>query len=92
MKPTKGLLHKIEDLFAETPYILRYEKGSFNSGYCILKSNKVVVINKYYSVEGKVNSLINILNELAEDIVVEELSEKNQKLFEQLLDQKKDNV
>ncbi|GAA4845561.1 hypothetical protein [Algivirga pacifica] len=90
MKPTKGLLHKIEDLFAETPYILRYEKGSFNSGYCILKSNKVVVINKYYSVEGKVNSLINILNELAEDIVLEELSEKNQKLFEQLLDQKKD--
>ncbi|MEH0158596.1 hypothetical protein V6R21_31435 [Limibacter armeniacum] len=87
MKPTKNLLNKIEDLFAETDYVLRYEKGSFKSGYCILKSTKVVVVNKYYSVEGKINSLTEILRQLKPDIDVSKLSEKNQSLLEQLLAQ-----
>ena len=32
VKYTKHFLHKLEDLFSETDYQLRYEKGSFNSG------------------------------------------------------------
>lgn len=64
IKYTKNFLDKLENLFAASEYILRYEKGSFKSGYCILKENKVVIINKYFPLEGKINALLDILNEL----------------------------
>ncbi len=64
IKYTKTYLDKIESLFAESDYMLRYEKGNFKSGYCILKDTKVVIVNKYYTLEGKINTLIDILKEL----------------------------
>ncbi|WP_158861443.1 hypothetical protein [Lunatibacter salilacus] len=64
VKYTKTYLEKIELLFSETTYHLRYEKGSFKSGYCILKNNKVIIVNKYFTLEGKINALLDILKEL----------------------------
>jgi hypothetical protein len=64
IKYTKHFLDKLENLFASSEYILRYEKGNFKSGYCVLKENKVVIVNKYFPLEGKINALIDILNEL----------------------------
>jgi len=64
IKYTKPYLEKIENLFAESDYILRYEKGNFKSGYCILNDTNVVIVNKYYTIEGKINTLIDILKEL----------------------------
>ena len=76
---TKHFLNKIEDLYSETEYNLRYERGHFKSGYCILKSQKIAIINKYYSLEGKINSLIEMLKEIEVD--PDKLSPKNKKLF-----------
>ncbi len=67
IKYTKHFLNKLEDVFAESDYILRYEKGQFKSGYCILKETQVVVINKYYSLEGKINCLLDILKQVELD-------------------------
>ncbi len=64
IKYTKAYLDKLENLFAASDYMLRYEKGNFKSGYCILRDNKVVVINKYFPLEGKINALLDILKEL----------------------------
>ena len=64
VKYTKTYLDKIENLFAASEYMLRYEKGNFKSGYCILKEIKVVVVNKYFPIEGKINALVDILKEL----------------------------
>ncbi|SDD10673.1 hypothetical protein SAMN04488104_101510 [Algoriphagus faecimaris] len=61
---TKHFLDKLENLFAASEYILRYEKGNFKSGYCVLNENKIVIVNKYFPLEGKINALIDILNEL----------------------------
>ena len=82
IKYTDHFLNKLEDLFAESDYILRYEKGNFKSGYCILHSTKVIVVNKYYAVEGKVNCLVDILKSI--DIDTAGFSGKNQKLFLEL--------
>jgi len=43
VKYTKSYLEKIESLFAESDYILRYEKGNFKSGYCILNDTSVLI-------------------------------------------------
>lgn len=61
IKYTKHFLDKLENLFAASEYILRYEKGDFKSGYCVLNENKIVIVNKYFPIEGKINALIDIL-------------------------------
>ncbi len=61
---TKSYLDKLENIFASSEYLLRYEKGNFKSGYCILRDNKIVIINKYFTLEGKINALIDILKTL----------------------------
>lgn len=76
---TKHFLNKLEDLFSETDYQLRYEKGSFNSGYCILRDTRVAVINKYYTTEGKINCLIDILKNI--NVETNSLGDKNHKLY-----------
>ena len=82
VKYTKQFLHKLEDLMAETEFALRYERGNFKSGYCILNSKKVAIVNKYFSYEGKINCLVDIIKEI--EIDPERLSEKNQALYLQL--------
>lgn len=79
IKYTKHFLNRLEDIFAESEYILRYEKGNFKSGYCILMDKKIAIVNKYFPLEGKINCLFDILKSI--DLDVSSLSEKNQKLF-----------
>ena len=82
LKYTKHLLGKVEDLFKELDYTIRYAKGNFQSGYCIVEHQNVAVINKFYETEGRINVLIDILDRL--DIKEEALSEKGLKTFKQL--------
>lgn len=82
VKYTKHFLNKLEDVFAESEYMLRYEKGNFKSGYCILNDTKIVIVNKYYTLEGKINCLIEILKEI--DLKTSNLSEKNRKFYAEI--------
>ncbi|MFK7951564.1 MAG: hypothetical protein AB8B73_01860 [Ekhidna sp.] len=72
----------MEDLLSETEYILRYEKGNFQSGYCILNESKVAIVNKFFALEGKVNSLIEIIRAIKIDS--SKLSENNRKLYAEI--------
>jgi hypothetical protein len=81
-KYTPNTLKKLEELFEEARYIIRYEKGNFNSGYCILEERKVVVINKFFNVEGRINALVEILPSIK--VNEEELSGEMLKWYKQL--------
>jgi len=82
IKYTSHFLNKLEDVMSETEYILRYEKGNFQSGYCILNESKVAVVNKFFALEGKVNSLIEILRAIQVDTT--KLSKANKKFYAEL--------
>lgn len=84
LKSTPNNLAKLEKIFEEAKYILRYEKGTFNSGYCILEHKKVVVVNKFLNMEGKINTLMDILP----SITLEEgfLTPESQKMYRQIKD------
>jgi len=82
MKITPHYLHKLEDLFAESDYVLRYEKGNFKSGWCLLKDTKVILVNSFYPLEGKVNSLIEIIRSVPLD--TSKFSDKNKKFYYEL--------
>ena len=76
-------LSRIEKIFEEGKYILRYEKGSFTSGYCVLEERKVVVVNKFLNIEGRINSLMDILPHLYLSDM--DLSEDSMKFYQQIL-------
>lgn len=86
IKYTQPTLEKLEKILDEAGYVLRYEKGTFNSGYCILEHRKVVVVNKFLNVEGRINTLMDILPLL--DVSDIQLSEASSKLYEQLVKEK----
>lgn len=89
IKYTKLFLSKLEDVFSESGYILRYEKGNFKSGYCILMDSKVVIVNKFYPLEGKISCLIDILDEIP--LSSESLSEASRSLIKKLKNSTKEN-
>lgn len=66
---------KIEALLEAFGYKIRYEKGNFQSGYCIVQDKKIAVINKFYDTEAKINALMDIIlsiNEIDEIVLLEE--------------------
>ncbi|MFC6998144.1 hypothetical protein [Rufibacter roseus] len=79
LKYTRPFLNRLEDVFAESEYMLRYEKGTFKSGFCILKDTKVVVVNKYFPLEGRINCLVEILRSI--EIPAETLRPESQALY-----------
>lgn len=87
IKYTKHLLKKIEELFEEVGYTIRYAKGNFNSGYCIVENQKVAVVNKFFETEGRIGVLIDILEQL--DIDATSLTEKSQKTLKQITEKVK---
>ncbi len=57
MKYTQATLTKLEKILEEAEYVVRYERGTFQSGYCLLEDRKVVVLNKFLQIEGRINTL-----------------------------------
>jgi len=90
MRYTTTTLKKLEDVFSELDYSVRYEKGSFQSGYCIVESRKIAVVNKFFDTEARINCLLDILNKLEYD--PELLSEKSRDLVGKWQKQQDDNA
>ncbi|MBS1606794.1 MAG: hypothetical protein JST42_29325 [Bacteroidetes bacterium] len=83
MKFTQSTLDKIERILDEAEYIVRYERGNFQSGYCILEQKKVVVLNKFLQLEGRISTLIDIIPQLR--INPELLSPEVKKIYDDVV-------
>jgi hypothetical protein len=89
MKYTQAILNKIEGIVEESGYIIRYERGSFQSGYCILEDRKVVVLNKFLQMEGKINTLIDLMPQLQIDVAA--LKPESQKMYKEAMSKVQEN-
>lgn len=85
MKYNQATLNKLEKILDEAGYIVRYERGSFQSGYCILEDKKVVVLNKFLTPEGRINTLADIIPAI--DINYDSLTHDSQKLYDEVVSQ-----
>ena len=85
MKYNQSTLNRLENFLEESGYVVRYERGSFQSGYCILEEKKVVVLNKFLNVEGRINTLIDLLPFL--QVTYEMLTVDAQKMFDEVTKQ-----
>ncbi len=83
MRYNQSILNKLEKILSEANYVLRYERGSFQSGYCILEDKKVVVLNKFLNTEGKINTLIDIIPSLK--LTYEFLTVDSQKMYDEIM-------
>src|SRR5579875_3793345 len=83
MKYTQATLNKIEKLIEEAGYIVRYERGTFQSGYCILEQKRVVVLNKFLPLEGRINTLIDLIPQLKMDAGI--LTPESKKVWDDIM-------
>jgi hypothetical protein len=67
----------------ESGYIIRYERGTFQSGWCLLESRKIVVLNKFLSTEGRISTLQDIISQIPIDYDL--LTLESQKLLDSLV-------
>jgi hypothetical protein len=90
IKITANTLKKLEQLFEEARYIIRFEKGTFNSGYCILEDKRVVVVNKFLNLEGRINALSEILPSI--NVIEGDLSTESLKFYKQIMGDYSPNI
>lgn len=83
MKYNPATLKKLENILDECDYVVRYERGSFQSGYCILEEKKVVVLNKFLTTEGRINTLMDLIPLLT--INYEMLTTDSQKMYDEMV-------
>ena len=83
---TNHTLEKLEQLLKDLGYSLRYEKGNFKTGSCLIENSKIVVVNKFSNLESKIGALIELIKTLEfEEAIINE----KQKTFYYSLQQTK---
>ncbi len=66
-KEFEETLQEMKALVGQLGATLRFEKGNFKGGYCILHDSKVIVINRMANLQRKVMILSAALKELGVD-------------------------
>jgi hypothetical protein len=83
MKLNQSTLDKLEDIIEQASYKVRYERGSFQSGWCLLEATSVVVLNKFLDTEGRINTLVDLIPQL--NINYDKLTLESQKLYDSII-------
>jgi len=79
---TNHTLDKLESLLKALDYRVRYEKGNFKTGACVLENSRVVVVNKFSNLESKIQGLADLLATL--EVQDQLLDDKQKQLLNQL--------
>ena len=82
MKLTQTTLNKLEDILGESEFVVRYERGNFQSCWFLLESKRIVVLNKFLNLEARINTLLELIPQL--DIQFDKLTHDSQKLYEEV--------
>ncbi len=85
MKFNQLSLNKIEKILEESEYVVRYERGTFQSGYCVLEERKIVVLNKFLQTEGRISILMDLIPQLK--INTDHLTPDTHKVYEEVIQQ-----
>lgn len=70
-KEYESIIQELKDVAGLKDIKIRFEKGDFSGGYCILKTERVIIINKSTSLKRKAIVIAMALKEIGiEDIYV----------------------
>ena len=76
---TNHTLEKLELLLKDFGFKVRYEKGNFKTGSCLIENSKIIMVNKFSNLESKIIALIDLLKNLDADEA--KLSEKQKSFY-----------
>lgn len=63
-KELESILTDLRQIASDLGAKVRFERGDFQGGYCIVKADKTIVINKLSSLQKKIIILTTALKEL----------------------------
>ncbi|MEL6671763.1 MAG: hypothetical protein AAFR61_06210 [Bacteroidota bacterium] len=87
MRINRSTQEKLQTILKAQSYRVRYEKGNFQGGYCVVHEQKTIIINKFHPLESKIATLVEIIGDL--EIETTLLTEDQIKLVQRI---KKDRV
>ncbi|CUU07695.1 hypothetical protein JGI1_01879 [Candidatus Thermokryptus mobilis] len=70
----EAILEELEKFIQGLGITLKYEKGDFEGGYCVLKEKRMIVINKLANVQKRISLLAQSILEIGVD---EKLMDEN---------------
>lgn len=85
-KEFEEMVQDLKSIAAQLGAEVRFEKGDFKGGYCILKDSKVIVINKMTNLQRKVIVLSMALKELGVDKIY--LTPRMREIIEEMAETK----
>ena len=85
-KEFEEIIQDLRSIASQLGATVRFEKGDFKGGYCLLNENKVIVINKNANLQRKAMILSVALKELGVDEIY--LNPKLRELIEEMGDLK----
>ena len=65
----EALLEELRETCEHLGYSIRYEKGDFDGGHCILKEQRLLIVNKRFTIERKISTIARALGELGVDAI-----------------------
>ncbi len=63
----KQILTELEEVVMRVGYKVRYEKGNFRGGYCVLKESSLIVVNSRNEIEKRITIVSRCLKEIGID-------------------------
>lgn len=79
MASDKRKLSDLEGLFKAAGYAIRYERGHFRAGHCLVHERRVVVVNRFLDAAARLQKLRDLAGEL--DFAAADLSEEHAALL-----------
>lgn len=61
MSSTKAEIVRLESIVKQNGFLVRYERGSFTSGHCIVNDKKIIIINKFFKPKARIETLKQII-------------------------------
>ncbi|MEM7374202.1 MAG: hypothetical protein AAF587_36750 [Bacteroidota bacterium] len=67
MRISRSTQETLQKILKSQGYQIRYEKGNFHGGYCLVMQKRMILINKFHPLESKINAMAEIIRELEID-------------------------
>lgn len=85
-KEFEEIIGELKEVARQLGAEVRFEKGDFKGGYCLLKENRVIVINKLANLQRKISILSLALKELGIDKIF--LTPKLREIIDEMAEMK----
>ena len=82
-----SIFQEFEDIASQMGIRILQEKGNFKGGFCLLETEKIIVINKHKPIEQRINALSKAFSKLDTSEIylkplIRELIEEKKSIFQ----------